>query len=571
MTTYALDPTGISPANRIVDETKVITPPTVITDANFVVPNITPFFKEGFVIRLGTRTLVEGVDFQFVFRHIAASTHFTREIFGGLMFINKQFSGTVKMTYQVLGGEFANPDPSAITEFSKAVGAVRWLTFDQILGVPSSFPPAYHEHDLEKDLVDMGDVVDAVELLAKAVRDKDDHAIAYALNQHLSAQHAHSKASVGLGNVANYLPGSYEDAQKGTHSKYVTTDTLKLWWERHASKGFSVDLSGFYTSKQIDDMVASIRTAISNLPTMSDVNTAITTAIKPLNDKISSFKIDFNTPDFKKAVELIYSERIETLNSSLTAVRRQVNTNTENIAALTKGLSDSVSNAAATYVTKNDYNTGIGSSDDRLNSIQKTIDTQNRSLTSQANTIMTLNSDLTNLSNQITQFNTRLESMMVSCNAYPYGPTGEYYQGRIVTYKITLSVKRHAYDPSYYDSGAGNLRKRGAMTVNVSGVVIRNYGQNPPITLIRENRSQYITSTMEYDVVGSIDFDRPSWFTASGDSYFCSHENMGYDFSLISTKTEMRLSIPNSLSTPASNFHTNNDDHNGVTIYIFGD
>ena len=561
MTTYALDPTGISPANRIVDETKVITPPTVITDANFVVPNITPFFKEGFVIRLGTRTLVEGVDFQFVFRHIAASTHFTREIFGGLMFINKQFSGTVNMTYQVLGGDFTNPDPSAITEFSKAVGAVRWLTFDQILGVPSSFPPAYHEHDLEKDLVDMGDVVDAVELLAKAVRDKDDHAIAYALNQHISAQHAHSKASVGLGNVANYLPGSYEDAQKGTHSKYVTTDILKLWWERHASKGFSVDLSGFYTSKQIDDMVASIRTSISNLPTMKDVNTAITAAIKPLNDKISSFKIDFEAADFKNAVELIYSERIETLNSSLTAVRRQVDTNTENIATLTKGLADSISNAAATYVTKKDYNTGIESSDDRFNSILKTIDTQNRSLTSQANTLKTLNSDLTNLSNQITQFNTRLESMMLSCNTYPYGPTGEYYQGRIVTYKITLTIETDISGATYTQSGNPNISEHESNRRVYSNLKIQKYGSNTDMVFIRDHMTvsgynlYFQARNTNYS---AIDLTRPRWFTADVDKYAVIGGKVAFE--LLPNRDEMRLNL---LTTGTSVVD--------VTIYIFGD
>ena len=83
---YPIDPTGISPSNRVIDETQVISPPGRVTDASFFVPRVNPFFREGLVIKQGTRTLIENVDYQLVFRSVALSEHFERELFGGVMF-----------------------------------------------------------------------------------------------------------------------------------------------------------------------------------------------------------------------------------------------------------------------------------------------------------------------------------------------------------------------------------------------------------------------------------------------------------------------------------------------------
>ena len=225
---YPIDPTGISPSNRVIDETQVISPPGRVTDASFFVPRVTPFFREGLVIKQGTRTLIENVDYQLIFRSVALSEHFERELFGGVMFTDRNYAGTLKLSYQVLGGDFQNNEHELLERLARVSGAVRWVTYDQIIGTPSGFPPAYHQHDMEKDLVNMGDVVDAVEKIAvelgKAPASLDE--VNARMDAHLTQAHAHTKSQIGLSNIEN-LPVASDAEVKAGVRKYVTADSLK--------------------------------------------------------------------------------------------------------------------------------------------------------------------------------------------------------------------------------------------------------------------------------------------------------------------------------------------------------
>lgn len=225
---YPIDPTGISPSNRVIDETQVISPPGRVTDASFFVPRVNPFFREGLVIKHGTRTLIENVDYQLVFRSVALSEHFERELFGGVMFTDRNYVGTLKISYQVLGGDFQNNEYELLERLARVSGAIRWVTYDQLIGTPSGFPPAYHQHDMEKDLVNMGDVVDAVEKIAvelgKAPASLDE--VNTRMNAHLTQAHAHTKSQIGLSNIENLAVASDAEVKAGAR-KYVTADSLK--------------------------------------------------------------------------------------------------------------------------------------------------------------------------------------------------------------------------------------------------------------------------------------------------------------------------------------------------------
>lgn len=225
---YPIDPTGISPSNRIVDETKVVMPPGEITDASFFVPRVNPFFRLGLVIKHGVRTLIENVDYQLVFRSVALSEHFEKELFGGIMFVNRHFEGTLKISYQVLGGDFQNDEYTLLERLARVSGAIRWVTYDQLIGVPSNFPPAYHMHDIETGLVDMGDVVNVVERIAvelgKAPASLTE--VNARVSAHLTQAHAHTKSQVGLSDLENLAVASDIEVKQGAR-KYVTADALK--------------------------------------------------------------------------------------------------------------------------------------------------------------------------------------------------------------------------------------------------------------------------------------------------------------------------------------------------------
>lgn len=225
---YSLDPTGMSSDNKILNEVNVVNPPDQISDASFIVPRVTPFFREGLVITHGARILVENVDYQLVFRSVALSEHFERELFGGIMFVTRSFAGTINLTYQVLGGDFQTADTVLLEQVARLTGSIRWITYDQLVGVPSGFPPAYHSHDMEQDIVNMASVVDAVEQIAiqLSLAPRTVGEVSARLMDHLEAPQAHDKSHVGLGNVENIGVATEADITNGTR-RYVTADVLQ--------------------------------------------------------------------------------------------------------------------------------------------------------------------------------------------------------------------------------------------------------------------------------------------------------------------------------------------------------
>lgn len=221
-----LDATGSSPQNKVVDEIAVVNPPTSIKDASFVVPKKCPFYKQEFSISLGSRLLVEGVDYIFIFRSISLSAHFKKDIYAGIMFINREFQGTVKMTYQAVGGDFIHDDKTALETTIRRIGAVRWVSYDQLVGVPDGFAPEEHMHDLS-DLVSMQEVVQSAERIADEIAKTSGSysEIRIVLDRHLDATNAHTARQVGLGNVQNLGVANRSELLQGVQ-KYVTADVL---------------------------------------------------------------------------------------------------------------------------------------------------------------------------------------------------------------------------------------------------------------------------------------------------------------------------------------------------------
>lgn len=395
---YALDPTGVSPNNKVVDEIKVVTPPAKVTDANFVVPNATPFFKERLVVKLGTRVLVEGVDYVLIFRHVGASTHFQREIFGGIMFYNKEFTGTVKITYQALGGDFQAPNPTIVENFTKSLGAVRWVTYDQILGLPSGFPPAYHMHDIETELVNMGDVVDVLERIATLIGSQSGNynAISAAITDHVGSARAHTPAAVGLGNVKNYGVATATDVRNGTATKYVTADVLKAWVETNR-----VNVSGFITATDAARLY------------LTKTDATNTYATKQYAD--ATFATKTSTSGFltKAAADAAYATKTSTTGvmTTTTADTRYLSKTDATASYLSK------TDATATYLSKTDA-TSTYASKTYADSTYATKTSLNSYLTtSNAASTYATKRELTNSNNSINAINTRINGLQFGVTA----------------------------------------------------------------------------------------------------------------------------------------------------------
>lgn len=166
---YPLDVTGLEVSNKIENEDHSIQPPAGEMSV-FIVPNAAPFFRQGLIVEMvgGSAPLVEGQDYYLGHRFYAASNNIGREIFGSIVLINRNLSGTLRLKqYQTLGGAFTLDNTEIVEDLTKSLYALRVVTWDQVLGVPVALPTIEHQEPVE-DLKGWGDAITALQELVTA-------------------------------------------------------------------------------------------------------------------------------------------------------------------------------------------------------------------------------------------------------------------------------------------------------------------------------------------------------------------------------------------------------------------
>lgn len=229
---YPYDPSGTESTNLIQNELHSVQPPADITHASFIVPLASPFFKESLEIYTGINKsgtkLIEGTDYFLTHKFYAGSIFLGKLLYGSITWINSNYAGNVYLHYQTLGGAFTVNDVSIVESITnKLYQDIRFVTWDQIQGVPSAFPPDAHQHPVTdiKTLADVKYSLDAIAaaLLGLAGGDADPSgALALIINHLQNTSSAHTPAAVGLGNVANYPVASEADAVAIRSDRYVT-------------------------------------------------------------------------------------------------------------------------------------------------------------------------------------------------------------------------------------------------------------------------------------------------------------------------------------------------------------
>ena len=170
---YPFDPTGFASTNTLTNEMHSVQPPADIQRSNYIVPRLAPFFSQTLEIwtepnKTGSK-LVEGVDYFLALKCVAASIYLNKSIYGGIVFTNISYTGNVYCWYNTLGGDFVLNDASTIEKISTLFNKdVRFLTWDQIEGIPSGFPTGIHNHQ-ENDFVTMENVATSIYDLAQAI------------------------------------------------------------------------------------------------------------------------------------------------------------------------------------------------------------------------------------------------------------------------------------------------------------------------------------------------------------------------------------------------------------------
>lgn len=229
---YQYDPTARASANRIVNESVTVIPPTEVTDYSYVIPRAAPFYVESLIIKdgktTGARTLVENVDYWCVIDFLSASVGLGKRISVGIALLDPNYSGTLYVTYQTLGGNYTLADYSVLEELIRERYVIKHVSYEQIINLPAGFSPEWHNHEIG-DMVGMSSVVQSLNAIKTATEGRNGSydQLQQNLNNHVNSPAAHKPADVGLGNVKNYGVGTLTDAKNGTTTKYVTADILK--------------------------------------------------------------------------------------------------------------------------------------------------------------------------------------------------------------------------------------------------------------------------------------------------------------------------------------------------------
>lgn len=242
---YPYDPTARATSNKIVNESITVIPPSQITDYSYVVPRAAPFFAETLVVKdgkgVGARTLVENVDYWCVIDFLSASVGLTKRVSVGIALLDPNYSGTLYVSYQTLGGNYTMADYSVLEELIRERYVVKHVSYEQIINLPAGFSPEWHNHEVA-DMVGMSSVVTSLNNIKVATESRNGSygQIEQQLHNHVNSAAAHTPADIGLGNVKNYGIATLTDAKGGSVSKYITADILKQYvaFEKNDVSGF---------------------------------------------------------------------------------------------------------------------------------------------------------------------------------------------------------------------------------------------------------------------------------------------------------------------------------------------
>lgn len=224
--TYAFDPSGTLAANLIPNENHSVSP-AGNKNLSYIVPRAAPFFRSSVqLVRMNGTTevpMTEGIDYVFCFRYTEASIQTSQDIYGGIAFLNRTFSGTVRLKqYRTIGGDWVLDDHTALEVLTDTVYSVRTVMWDQLVQYPVSFPPYNHDHSAD-DSTGYADLLDKLDDLISTVSTGNSQSAAALIALHTGSSNAHTKAQVGLGNVNNYGTATGPQTVAGTRDDLYTT------------------------------------------------------------------------------------------------------------------------------------------------------------------------------------------------------------------------------------------------------------------------------------------------------------------------------------------------------------
>lgn len=172
---YPFDHTGALPGN-LVQETYVLTDENR-HDFNYIIPRYAPFFSRSVVIeRLDTEDgqplrLEENRDYMFggYFGEIIPFVTGKQRVEGLILFDDRQITGTYRVTYQTLGGQFVLDVAGYAAQIASYLENPLLTSWGEIVGKPLTFPAIPHGHDFG-ELTGITDVTTPIYALVEIYR-----------------------------------------------------------------------------------------------------------------------------------------------------------------------------------------------------------------------------------------------------------------------------------------------------------------------------------------------------------------------------------------------------------------
>jgi hypothetical protein len=227
---YPFDPTGLAVSNKVT-ETQAIESRGMF-DHYYIIPRSGPFYAESVRLRLypvganvnnpaGGTPLEEGVHFNFGYHFAHASHTIGKPVYGAISFYDRDLVGQLRMEYQSLGGDWVLDNQKMSELLLNVAYNPRIATWEQVVELPHQFPVVNHDFNID-DFVGMGEVVDTLEDITKAIEEKTAGGQADHVNNK-NNPHEVTKDQVGLGLVDNFPTAAVAEAIGGTaNNRFMT-------------------------------------------------------------------------------------------------------------------------------------------------------------------------------------------------------------------------------------------------------------------------------------------------------------------------------------------------------------
>lgn len=164
MSRYALDKTGVNPDNLVCEDVVDIGTNAI----RIISPRYGAYFSESLMVWDQGVRLTPGIDYKPEEFLLEESMLTAKEIVKFISIINPEVSSSLKIHRQVLGGNYQSNNDVAADLFEAAANDIRPVHYDDILGKPTEFNPAWHPHSAPS-VFNWGALVAAVDRLSSTV------------------------------------------------------------------------------------------------------------------------------------------------------------------------------------------------------------------------------------------------------------------------------------------------------------------------------------------------------------------------------------------------------------------